>query len=76
MRVLIIEDDEAILDFLQRALSAAGYTVDVSTTGIRAAGLSAETLWKAASSNAGKALEDEGDWTRVAPSIREEVDGG
>jgi len=42
MRVLIVEDDERIVDFVQRGLKAEGYAVDVARNGLDAIALGAE----------------------------------
>ncbi|HYB43690.1 MAG TPA: response regulator transcription factor [Candidatus Methylomirabilis sp.] len=47
MRLLIVEDDRAILDFLRRGLSEAGYAVDVCTTGAKAMALAIEAAYDA-----------------------------
>ena len=39
MRVLLVEDDERIVDFVQRGLKAEGYVVDVAPSGLEAIAL-------------------------------------
>lgn len=42
MRVLLVEDDERIVDFVQRGLKAEGYIVEVARSGLEAIALSTE----------------------------------
>jgi len=42
MRVLLVEDDERIVDFVQRGLKAEGYTVEVARNGLDAIALGSE----------------------------------
>lgn len=42
MRVLLVEDDERIVDFVQRGLKAEGYVVEVARSGLEAIALSTE----------------------------------
>jgi len=42
MRVLLVEDDERIVDFVQRGLKAEGYAVDVARNGLDAIALGTE----------------------------------
>lgn len=42
MRVLLVEDDERIVDFVQRGLKAEGYAVEVARSGLEAVALGAE----------------------------------
>lgn len=45
MRLLVVEDDFSIRDFLARSLSEAGYQVDVAATGKQAEQLAAEGIY-------------------------------
>ena len=55
MKVLIVEDDFRVADFLQRGLRAEGYTVDVARNGTE--GLAAaQDLWKAVREDDSKAV--------------------
>ena len=42
MRILLVEDDQRIVDFVQRGLKAEGYAVEVARTGLEAVALGAE----------------------------------
>jgi two-component system, OmpR family, response regulator len=42
MRVMLVEDDQRIVDFVQRGLKAEGYAVEVAVTGLEAIALSSE----------------------------------
>lgn len=42
MRVLLVEDDQRIVDFVQRGLKAEGYTVEVARSGLEAVALGVE----------------------------------
>lgn len=42
MRVLLVEDDQRIVDFVQRGLKAEGYVVDVASSGLEAIALGTE----------------------------------
>lgn len=42
MRVLLVEDDERIVDFVQRGLKAEGYSVEVARSGQEAITLGGE----------------------------------
>jgi two-component system, OmpR family, response regulator len=47
MRVLLVEDDQRIVDFVQRGLKAEGYTVEVANNGIDAIALGTEGKFQA-----------------------------
>lgn len=47
MRVLLVEDDERIVDFVQRGLKAEGYAVEVARTGQEAIALGTEGKFQA-----------------------------
>lgn len=47
MRLLVIEDDTAIREFLDRGLKESGYQVDVARDGTTALGLAADTVYDA-----------------------------
>ena len=47
MRVLLVEDDERIVDFVQRGLKAEGYNVEVSRSGLEAVALGTEGKFQA-----------------------------
>lgn len=47
MRVLLVEDDERIVDFVQRGLKAEGYVVEVARTGLESVALSIEGKFEA-----------------------------
>ncbi len=47
MRVLLVEDDERIVDFIQRGLKAEGYTVEAARTGLEALALATEGKFQA-----------------------------
>ena len=42
MRILLVEDDQRIVDFVQRGLKAEGYSVEVAGSGLEAIALSSE----------------------------------
>jgi two-component system OmpR family response regulator len=48
MRVLIVEDDRTIADFVAKGLAEAGYAVDVAADGERGGALAASTAYDAA----------------------------
>lgn len=47
MRVLLVEDDERIVDFIQRGLKAEGYAIEVARTGLEAITLGTEGKFQA-----------------------------
>jgi DNA-binding response OmpR family regulator len=47
MRILLVEDDQRIVDFVQRGLKAEGYTVEVARSGLEAITLGAEGKFQA-----------------------------
>ena len=47
MRVLLVEDDERIVDFVQRGLKAEGYAVEVARSGLEAIALGTEGKFQA-----------------------------
>jgi len=47
MRVLLVEDDERIVDFVQRGLKAEGYVVEVARSGLEAIALGTEGHFQA-----------------------------
>jgi len=47
MRILLVEDDQRIVDFVQRGLKAEGYTVEVAHSGLEAITLGAEGKFQA-----------------------------
>ena len=47
MRVLLVEDDQRIVDFVQRGLKAEGYVVDVARNGLEAIALGSEGKFQA-----------------------------
>jgi len=47
MRVLLVEDDERIVDFVQRGLKAEGYNVEVARSGLEAVALGTEGKFQA-----------------------------
>lgn len=47
MRVLLVEDDQRIVDFVQRGLKAEGYTVEVANNGMDAIALGTEGKFQA-----------------------------
>lgn len=47
MRILLVEDDKRIADFVQRGLKAEGYTVEVAGNGLDAVALGAEGQFQA-----------------------------
>jgi len=47
MRILLVEDDQRIVDFVQRGLKAEGYTVEVARSGLDAITLGAEGKFQA-----------------------------
>jgi two-component system OmpR family response regulator len=47
MRVLLVEDDERIVDFVQRGLKAEGYAVEVARSGLEAVALGTEGKFQA-----------------------------
>ena len=47
MRVLLVEDDERIVDFVQRGLKAEGYAVEIARSGLEAVALGAEGKFQA-----------------------------
>jgi len=47
MRVLLVEDDQRIVDFVQRGLKAEGYVVDVARNGLEAIALGTEGKFQA-----------------------------
>jgi DNA-binding response OmpR family regulator len=47
MRVLLVEDDERIVDFVQRGLKAEGYVVEVARSGLEAIALGTEGKFQA-----------------------------
>ncbi|MGZ8238967.1 MAG: response regulator transcription factor, partial [Methylobacter sp.] len=47
MRVLLVEDDERIVDFVQRGLKAEGYSVEVARSGKEAVALGSEGQFQA-----------------------------
>jgi len=47
MRVLLVEDDERIVDFVQRGLKAEGYAVEVARSGLEAVALGSEGKFQA-----------------------------
>jgi two-component system, OmpR family, response regulator len=47
MRVLLVEDDERIVDFVQRGLKAEGYAVEVARNGLEAVALGTEGNFQA-----------------------------
>ncbi|MGZ4969458.1 MAG: response regulator transcription factor [Methylobacter sp.] len=47
MRILLVEDDERIVDFVQRGLKAEGYTVEVARSGLEAIALGGEGKFQA-----------------------------
>ncbi|MDD5580019.1 MAG: response regulator transcription factor [Methylobacter sp.] len=47
MRVLLVEDDERIVDFVQRGLKAEGYAVEVARSGLEAIALGTEGEFQA-----------------------------
>ncbi|MDD5126355.1 response regulator, partial [Methylovulum sp.] len=42
MQILLVEDDERIIDFVQRGLKAEGYVVEVARNGLDAIALGSE----------------------------------
>ena len=46
MRVLLIEDDERIVDFVQRGLKAEGYFVEVARNGLDAIDLATDSVFQ------------------------------
>jgi DNA-binding response OmpR family regulator len=47
MRVLLVEDDERIVDFVQRGLKAEGYAIEVARSGLEAIALGTEGKFQA-----------------------------
>jgi DNA-binding response OmpR family regulator len=47
MRILLVEDDERIVDFVQRGLKAEGYAVEVARSGLEAIALGTEGKFQA-----------------------------
>ena len=44
-RILIAEDDRGIADFIDRGLTAAGYTCDIAEDGVDAFNLARTLIW-------------------------------